>query len=148
MVVGLIIWNSLSPISQCRIIILISMRILKPGVEVNKALGQPKQLELVCVPNGAKGPVPPNPHNGSPMCSGRSYGRWRKEKFTSRDHLIWWQWRDIQLLAPSQRLGEKEAGPLKQSNRNKTCLTLKRTPARQCLSKVGSCSYHSQLVCQ
>ena len=35
-----------------RIIILIQVRILRKGSEVNKPIGQPKQLELVCVPNG------------------------------------------------------------------------------------------------
>ena len=50
------------------------MRILKPGAEVNRALGQPKQLELVCVPNGAEGPVPRNPHNGPPGPGGQGGG--------------------------------------------------------------------------
>ena len=50
------------------------MRIVKPGSEVNRAIGKPTQLELVCVPNGGEGPVPRNPHNGPPGPGGQGGG--------------------------------------------------------------------------
>ena len=54
----LALFGILSHLHICRIIILIAVRILKPGAEVNRALGQPKQFELVCVPIGSEGLVP------------------------------------------------------------------------------------------
>ena len=57
-----------------RIIILIAVGVLKPGAEVNRALGQPTQLELVCVPAGGEAPVPRNPRNGPPGQGGGAGG--------------------------------------------------------------------------
>ena len=72
----LIIWNFLSLYVQIvlRIIILIAVGVLKPGTEVNRALGQPTQLELVCVPVGGEAPVPRNPRNGPPGPGGQGGG--------------------------------------------------------------------------
>ena len=70
----LIIWNCLSLSLFIRIIILIAVRIVKPGTEVSRALGKPTQLELVCVPNGGEAPAPRNPHNGPPGPGGQGGG--------------------------------------------------------------------------
>ena len=53
-----------------RIIILIQVKILREGSEVNKAIGQPEQLELVCVPNGNQASGNRNVRNGPPGSGG------------------------------------------------------------------------------
>ena len=43
-----------------------SVKIFKPGSEVGRVIGQPNQLELVCVGNGSGAPVSRNPPSGPP----------------------------------------------------------------------------------
>ena len=50
------------------------MRILRKGSEVNKAIGQPKQLELVCVPDGNQAATNRNPRSGPSGPGGQGGG--------------------------------------------------------------------------